>query len=99
MAKTAGKKFDFANPADSFIDDGTTDTSKKAGRPKSDGETRSKRTNVLFKPSTFNDLQELAALQSTSMNSIINDLVIQYIAANQDNLDKYRQLKAQLSKH
>lgn len=68
----------------------------KGGRPVSTGETRSRRTNVLFTPSMFNDLKDLAAMKRTSLNNLLNELAEQAIVENKEALDQFRDIHANL---
>ncbi|PDH77213.1 hypothetical protein AO457_02455 [Oenococcus oeni] len=84
----AGINTPAATPAAaSFISE--ADTEKRPGRPASKGETKSRRTNILFKPSTYEDLQTLALLKRTSVNELLNQLAEEAVAQNRSDIDRF----------
>lgn len=78
----------------SFIDPAPATSSSKGGRPRIEGETRSRRVNILMEPSKAYDLKNLAALNRTSVNNLINGLVEAYINENRKALDQFKNLDA-----
>ena len=56
-------------------------------------ESRSRRLNLLIKPSTAEALYKIAFVKKTTVNGIINDLAEQFIRENADTLAKYEQIK------
>lgn len=81
----ANKK-DFSNVADAFLT-APTPAQKKAKANKKDNadmainydETKARRVQLMFRPSTLAILKELAHEDYTSLNGLINDLCERYI--------------------
>ncbi|MGO4938359.1 hypothetical protein ACTQ54_12275 [Fundicoccus sp. Sow4_H7] len=80
------KKFEINNPAETFI---TREHPATVGRPKSKGETKDKRTNLLFYPSVYEDLRKIATMKQTSVNDLINTLAEEFIEQEQDAIEMY----------
>lgn len=59
-----------------------------------DQETKSKRLNLLIKPSTYADLNKIAAMQQISLNELINTLCEKQIQSKkgQETIEKYNQV-------
>ena len=55
-------------------------------------ERKSKRLNLLIKPSLFADVEKLAHMQRTSVNGLINDLLAAYAADHRDTIDEYNRI-------
>lgn len=55
-------------------------------------ETKSKRLNLLVKPSILDDVTKIAFMQKTSVNNLINDLLTEYRDAHRDQIDKYNSI-------
>lgn len=53
-------------------------------------ETRSKRGNILFTPSLYEDMQILAKSQDTSFNDLLNRICEEYADANRDLIESER---------
>lgn len=89
------KSLKINNPAAAAVSTFTDDepATNKGGRPKKKGETHSRRTNVLFKPSTYEAMQDLAAVDRTSVNHLLNKLAEGYIQENQEKLAKFRKIQ------
>ena len=56
-------------------------------------ETKSKRFNLLVRPSTAEALAKIAVVKRTTVNNIVNELIDKYTADNADALFKYEELK------
>lgn len=63
---------------------GNARTSKK--------ESKTKRTNLLFRPSAYEDFQKLAIIRHTSTNDLMNTIVENVVDANADVLEAYDKL-------
>lgn len=53
------------------------------------GEPRDTRMVALVTASTYKNLKKVAAVQRIPMNSIINDLIVEFIKNHQDDIDRY----------
>ena len=60
-----------------------------AGRPKSTEETKSKRLNLLIKPSIFEALDKIAYMNRISISSIINNFFEKYIVEHKNDIDRF----------
>ena len=56
---------------------------------KTQPETKSKRLNLLIKPSTYNSLDKIAYARRESINGIINGLIEKYIEENTSDISRY----------
>lgn len=54
-------------------------------------ETKSKRSNILFTPSVYEDLQILSVVFDTSVNDILHELAKKYIEENSSLVNLYRE--------
>lgn len=61
----------------------------KRGRKPTGKETKSKRLNLLMFPSVCQDITKIAAMKRCSANELINAVLQQYIADNQELIKKY----------
>lgn len=52
-------------------------------------ETRSKRVNLLVKPSVFQELEKIAYMKKISLNELFNNLLDDCITRNKENINKY----------
>ena len=57
-------------------------------------ETKSKRSNILFTPSVYEDLRILASLTDTSVNEILHKLAKLYISNNEVKIDAFKEKQA-----
>ncbi len=64
-------------------------TGLKRGRKPSKEETKTKRLNLLMLPSVCEDVTKIAAMKRSSVNELINTVLQQYIADNQELIEKY----------
>lgn len=80
------QKKSFSNPALQFISSPADEQAEK------EHETRSRRMNILLKPSTAEDLMTLAAANRTSANNLINEIIEEYIESNRDTVNKYNEM-------
>ena len=58
-------------------------------RGKTQSETKSKRLNLLIKPSTYDSLDKIAYARRESVNGIINGLIEKYIEENASDVSRY----------
>lgn len=84
------------NPVMNFIDKGGATKpvkTKKAGAGSDQGkakpETKSVRVNLLFRPTTKQNIEKLAFLHKTSINDLINTVMDQYVEDHSDEIKKY----------
>ena len=56
---------------------------------KTQSETKSKRLNLLIKPSTYDSLDKIAYARRESVNGIINGLIEKYIEENASDVSRY----------
>lgn len=54
-------------------------------------ETKSVRTNILFKPSTIENCKKIAVISRTSFNEIVNQLVDDFNKQHQEEIELYNQ--------
>lgn len=52
-------------------------------------ERKTKRLNLLIKPSVFVNIEKLAYMQRMRVNGFINQLLEEYAAAHRDTIDEY----------
>ena len=52
-------------------------------------ELKSKRLNLLIKPSTHRNMAKIATMQRVSLNELINKVMEDYVAAHTDKVDAY----------
>lgn len=52
-------------------------------------ERKTKRLNLLIKPSVYNDLRKIAHMNRASVNSLIDTIIEDYTEKNRDTIDKY----------
>ena len=60
-----------------------------AGRPKLTKETKSKRLNLLIKPSIFEAIDKIAYINRTTVNNLINCFLEKCIIEHQNDLDRF----------
>lgn len=53
-------------------------------------ERKSKRLNLLLKPSLYEDLRKVAAIQRTSVNALINTVLEAYADNHAEDIEKYK---------
>lgn len=86
----AKKAFKGENPALQFI---TTDS--ELSKPKKTSplirkpETKSKRLNLLLKPSLMQGLSKAAHMEKTSVNQLIHSVLEEYLAENKELIERY----------
>lgn len=81
---------DMNDPAASVAERLVQDKPAKTGRPRMSKETRSHRTNILMTPSVYADLKDMATIEGTSVNQILNVLAQDYLRKNSSRLSDYR---------
>lgn len=55
-------------------------------------ETKSKRLNLLVRPSVYRQIEKLAAMQRTSPNDLINTVLAAYAEQERETIEKYNQI-------
>ena len=65
------------------------------GRPKLQYETKSKRINLLIKPSSYEAIEKINYINQDTFNSLMNNLLDDYIEQHLDDLKKYDQIMAE----
>ena len=55
-------------------------------------ETKSKRVNLLLRPSVYRQIEKLAAMQRTSPNDLINTILASYAEQERDTIEKYNEI-------
>lgn len=98
------KNFNVDNPALQFItpteenDPSSKDLAlshaveQKRGRPASKEETKTKRLNLLILPSVHENIDKIAAMKRSSINDLINSILIDYVQENSELINKYNQV-------
>ena len=56
-------------------------------------ERKSKRLNLLLKPSLFEDLRKIAKVHDTSVNDLINTVLEAYTGDHAEDIEKYEEYK------
>lgn len=72
------------SPASAFISAPTEETA--SGEKK---EKKTTRVNLLFRPSTKQNIEKLAYLHKTSINDFINTVIDEYIEAHSEEIERY----------
>jgi len=89
------KKFNLDNPANKFINTKQgkgTDNTQQADNTHHTAdaeETKSKRLNLLVKPSVLANFKKIATMEQTSVNDLINTLMESHITDNKERIDLY----------
>lgn len=89
------KKFSLDNPASKFINTKqgkSTDNTQQADNTPNTvdaEETKSKRLNLLVKPSVLDQFKKIATMEQTSTNDLINQLMESYVKDKQEQIDLY----------
>lgn len=65
---------------------------ERKGRPFAERETKVRKSFAIF-PSLYEDAQKIAYVKRVSISELIADLLREYVAANQDALSEYKNLK------
>ena len=74
-----------ANPALSFITESVTDP-MFTGEQR---ETKSKRLNLLVKPSLYRNMEKIATMERISTNELINRVLESYVNSHSDTIERY----------
>lgn len=89
---TMNKKLNINNPADKFINtdkkQGTDNTGNTPNTVDAD-ETKSKRLNLLVKPSVLDQFKKIATMEQTSTNDLINQVMENYVSDNKEKIELY----------
>ena len=90
------KQFNFNNPADKFISKRNTDdadtTQDTDNKQVEDTETRSKRLNLLVKPSVYEDFRKIATMQQESVNGLLNLLMEEVVNENKEQIELFNKV-------
>ena len=70
------------SPAESYI------TKTEAGEPKK--EIKSRRTQLMLRPSAYKHMRMIADMRRTSVNEVINTALEDYAAAHMDEVERYK---------
>ena len=77
------------SPANAFIskpEENAAVTNAEDSEPK---ETKTKRVNLLFRPSTKKNIEKLAFVNHTSLNDLISTVMEEYVAAHAADIERY----------
>lgn len=55
-------------------------------------ERKTKRLNLLIRPSTFEKMDKIAYIRKTSVNELINRVLEEYVAGRTEDMDKYKRV-------
>lgn len=72
------------SPASAFISTPSEETASEEKREK-----KTTRVNLLFRPSTKQNIEKLAYLNKTSINDFINTILDEYIEAHKEDIERY----------
>lgn len=61
-------------------------------------ERKTKRSGILFRPSTHEKLTKIAMVQDTSLNDILHQLADDYIEQHKDDLKRYEEIQKIMNK-
>lgn len=88
------KEFNLENPASRFITQPNTDN--KQNTPNADNapntaddETKSKRLNLLVKPSVYEQFKKVATMKQDSVNNLINNIMENVVEENKEQIELY----------
>ncbi len=76
----------------SMVDSAPAEASGKKGRPKEDRETK-KRVSLSVLPSLYKDIQKIAYVQRRSVSELIGELLEEYRAEHEADVQAYGDLK------
>lgn len=88
------KEFNLENPASRFITQPNTDNKQHTPNTDTapntaDEETKSKRLNLLVKPSVYEQFKKVATMQQDSVNNLINNIMENVVEENQEQIELY----------
>lgn len=87
------KKFNISNPANKFINtdntDNTSNTDNGSNTEHTETETKSKRLNLLVKPSVLDNFKKIATMEQTSVNDLINQIMEDHIEKEAEKIKLY----------
>lgn len=90
------KQFNFNNPADKFISKRNTDdtdtTQGMDNKQVKDTETKSKRLNLLVKPSVYEDFRKIATMEQESVNGLLNLLMEEVVNENKEQIELFNKI-------
>lgn len=90
------KQFNFNNPADKFISKRNTDdtdtTQGTDNKQVEDTETKSKRLNLLVKPSVYEDFRKIATMEQESVNGLLNLLMEEVVNENKEQIELFNKV-------
>jgi hypothetical protein len=70
----------------------TTPVTHRPGKGRNENETKSKRLNLLIRPSLMNDFMKIAYMRRTSVNDLINRLIDHCVENDATLIDDYDRL-------
>lgn len=85
------KEFNLQNPASKYITKTNTDNKQVTNNTPNtaDEETKSKRLNLLVKPSVYEQFKKVATMEQDSVNNLINNIMENVIEENKDKIELY----------
>ena len=89
--KTFKSEMQAGSPAAaSYISGAKAEGADREGKPQPEGvELKSKRLNLLLKPSIFTGLDKIRTMQRVSFNEAVNQALSEYVAAHADLIARY----------
>ena len=89
--KTFKSEMQAGSPAAaSYISGAKAEGANREGKPQPDGvELKSKRLNLLLKPSIFTGLDKIRTMQRVSFNEAVNKALSEYVEAHADLIAKF----------
>ena len=68
------------------------DSDKGYNRTSQNRETRSKRAQIVVRPSVYEIMNKIATMRRMSFNGLVNDIFEEYLSENEDLVEKYEKL-------
>ena len=89
--KTFKSEMQAGSPAAaSYISGAKAEGADRDGKPQPEGvELKSKRLNLLLKPSIFTGIDKIRTMQRVSFNETVNQALSEYVAAHADLIARY----------
>lgn len=89
--KTFKSEMQAGSPAAaSYISGAKAEGADREGKPQPEGvELKSKRLNLLLKPSIFTGIDKIRTMQRVSFNETVNQALSEYVAAHADLIARY----------
>jgi len=85
------KDFELNNPASKYINTPDTDNKQITDSKQNtvDEETKTKRLNLLIKPSVYEQFKKVATMEQDSVNNLINNIMENVVEENKDKIEVY----------